>query len=250
MSIKKLSRALLFGGLILIIYALSMDVSVDFGNERVFNLHKASRQSNMLMLGGFLFLAGIISMLMNRPKGESQSEEQEVGLSKDEIEIIKIKSQEAVKQSEKALDTLVHMIIPRGERWSRIGVRFLGGIVAGFLAATIFDLLAGLTLMERFYDNLRPVIYEYRILFELICFFTVLWKSLRCKEIEIFFRRIFGVELAAFCLFILMAFAMSHFGELNENLMGRLFFYAIHAALGFGIAAYATKKAQSKRQLQ
>jgi len=247
MPIKTLSRILLIAGLILIVYAINMDVSVGFGSDRVFNLQKASRQSNMLMLGGFLFLAGIISLVMSRPRGEHQPEEQETVLSEDELEKIKVKSQEAVKQGEKALDSLVHLIIPRGERLSRTAVRIIGGIAAGFLAATIFDLLARLTLMEQFYDNLRPVIYEYRILFELICFLAVLWKSLRCKEIEIFFRRIFGVELAAFCLFILMAFVMSHFVELNEDLIGMLFFYAIHAALGFGIAAYATKKAQSKR---
>lgn len=72
MSIKSLSRMLLVMGLTLIVFAIFKDVS--YGG--VYNLHKASQQSNQLILGGFIFLAGIVAMVASRPKGGDEIDAQ------------------------------------------------------------------------------------------------------------------------------------------------------------------------------
>ena len=73
MNINTLSRMLLGAGLSLMIFALFKDVSVD----GYVNLHKLSQQSNQLMLGGFLFVAGIVAMVAARSKGSDEIGQQQ-----------------------------------------------------------------------------------------------------------------------------------------------------------------------------
>ncbi len=69
MTIRTLSRMLLGAGISLIVFALFKDVS----HEGYFNWHKASQQSNQLMLGGFIFLAGIVAMVATRSKDSGET---------------------------------------------------------------------------------------------------------------------------------------------------------------------------------
>ncbi len=68
-------------GAILVLYSLSMDTTVASGYGRVHNLSKASHQQNLLILGGFVFIAGIILFSLYRLK---QTPEKELEENKEE----------------------------------------------------------------------------------------------------------------------------------------------------------------------
>jgi len=70
---KTVSGVLVILGLVVMGFAMTMDVTVDVPgqfNERVFNLHLASQQTNTLFLGGIAFVAGIILFVSTRRKSD------------------------------------------------------------------------------------------------------------------------------------------------------------------------------------
>lgn len=60
MSVKTISKILIFIGIGIILVAMVMDTSVSSGYRRVYNIGLMSQQQNMLIIGGIAFIAGII----------------------------------------------------------------------------------------------------------------------------------------------------------------------------------------------
>lgn len=84
---KAIAGFLVILGLVVMGFAITMDVTVDVPgqfNKRVFNLHLASQQTNALMVGGLLFISGIVMLVASRRKSnhteiQSSSTEVKVG---------------------------------------------------------------------------------------------------------------------------------------------------------------------------
>lgn len=74
-------------GIILIGYALTMDVSVSTGYGRVNNLGLMAERQNYLIIGGFLFLAGIILHVF--AKGSSRTKKCPVCAEKIQADALK-----------------------------------------------------------------------------------------------------------------------------------------------------------------
>lgn len=246
MTIKMLSRLLIVAGLILIVYAVGMDVTVGAGGQRVMNLHKASHQSNMLMLGGFLFLSGIIALVASRSKG-IQDADKELSASTEQatrqsVEKLKGKSQEAFQSAHQAVETHLHHVMARNESGKRIGMRVVGGAVAGLLASGIFDLFARLTLLDIFYNNIRLVFFEYSDEFEVACFAYVLWQAMSRLDIERYFKAVFRIELVAYGVFFAFAIVASLFADLNEGILAGIVIKGIISAAGLALANKAVNR--------
>lgn len=71
MDLKIVSRALMIFGIIIIIYALNYDTTVGTSYGNVVNIHKSNHQSNSLLLGSILFIAGIILFASWKSKEKS-----------------------------------------------------------------------------------------------------------------------------------------------------------------------------------
>lgn len=64
MSTKTISKLLIIFGIAIVFIAMGMDTTVGHEGTRVHNLPLAARQQNMLMLGGLIFIGGIILFSM------------------------------------------------------------------------------------------------------------------------------------------------------------------------------------------
>lgn len=73
MSVNTIIKFLITFGVILIVFAMTMDTSVSTGYGRVHNIGLVSQQQNMLLVGGLAFLAGII-LFATKQKPQSSEE--------------------------------------------------------------------------------------------------------------------------------------------------------------------------------
>jgi hypothetical protein len=140
MKMKSLSWMLIIIGIVTIIYAMNMDVSVGYGSDRVFNLHKGSQQNNLLMLGGFIFVGGLIlfgfSKTRQTPEDEAK-EEAENGEWAREIWGT-IKNVSGWNWLSK------HFSAPKDMRQMRLIVSLFTGVSLGFVSGSLFSLTAGI----------------------------------------------------------------------------------------------------------
>ncbi|MEI8363487.1 MAG: hypothetical protein WCG35_09755 [Betaproteobacteria bacterium] len=77
MNVKTISRMLLAFSAVMIYIAMTMDTTVSSGYGYVHNIGLQSEQTNMLILGGIGFIAGIILFSTSKVKQTKQEEEDE-----------------------------------------------------------------------------------------------------------------------------------------------------------------------------
>lgn len=75
MSTKTISNLLIIFGIAIVFIAMGMDTTVGYEGTRVHNLPLAARQQNMLFVGGFAFIGGILLFVLAKLK---QTPEEEV----------------------------------------------------------------------------------------------------------------------------------------------------------------------------
>lgn len=78
MSSKGFSKLVIAAGVILMVIGFSMDITVSTGYGRVANIHLASQQQMIMLLGGFTFLGGLILFGVARMKQTREDEAREV----------------------------------------------------------------------------------------------------------------------------------------------------------------------------
>lgn len=245
MTIKTLSRWLIGAGIVLMIYAMNMDVSVG----SVVNIHKLSQQSNMLLLGGILFLAGIITLVTTRSRGGPVTDEQETVVSKDEMERFKMKAQQDIESAKDAANRFLSIFVARDETQRGYVIRIIGGVVAGVLAANIIHwttIMALVSVRDALSDmvdgNALRLLYEYSEIAQLFGFTLVLWYGLRRQDKLIAFRNLFGSELAFYVLSLAIMFL---FLEPKEKVLAELIICSLVCVTGLLVMAIV---GQSKTQ--
>lgn len=77
MNVKTISRMLLAFSAVMIYMAMTMDTTVSTGYGYVHNIGLQSEQTNMLILGGIGFIAGVILFSTNKLKQTKQGEDDE-----------------------------------------------------------------------------------------------------------------------------------------------------------------------------
>lgn len=95
MNIKTISKMLIAFSVVMIFMAMSMDTTVSTGYGRVNNLGLLNDQSNMLILGGIGFLAGIIlfatAKIKQTPEEEATKKlQQELAVQKTKVEVERV----------------------------------------------------------------------------------------------------------------------------------------------------------------
>lgn len=66
MSKKGYAKFVIAAGVLMMIFGMSMDVTVGYGSDRVANIHLISQQQTLMMFGGFIFLGGLIRRSQNK----------------------------------------------------------------------------------------------------------------------------------------------------------------------------------------
>lgn len=111
MSNKGFSKLVIAAGMVLILIGFNMDVSVSTGYGRVANIHLLGQQQLFVMLGGFIFLGGLILFAVARIKQTREDEAKEIETKNKQTEDILQKGRHisstasdlAVRSSESAL---------------------------------------------------------------------------------------------------------------------------------------------------
>lgn len=247
MPIKTLARLLIAIGLIMMVYAMNMDVSVG----SYFNLHKASQQSNTLMLGGMFFLAGIIVLVTVRPMADAV-DRQEPGLSNEDIERAKAKAKQDVDSVRESLARFQHIFFARGETPKGFIIRMIGGVVAGAIAADIIHWMATMThlvarevLSEVTYNNSMLLIYEYSDVLETLAATLVFWYAMKGQDRPVTFRNLFGIALVFYLTLIATLYVV---GSPSDEVAVRLIVSAFVCLSGLAIAMFAKGKGEAQAQ--
>jgi hypothetical protein len=81
MKVETIGKMLIAAGVIVLLYAMNMDVTMD--NSGIVNLHLISERQNTLIFGGFLFLAGIVLFAVFKLKQTKEDAEAADQLRKD-----------------------------------------------------------------------------------------------------------------------------------------------------------------------
>ena len=74
MSLKALGKLFIGIGLVLLVYGLTMDTSVSTGYGRVVNLGLANDRLMFILIGGFVFVGGIILYAVFKAKQTKEDE--------------------------------------------------------------------------------------------------------------------------------------------------------------------------------
>lgn len=74
MSTKMISKLLIIFGIAIVFVAMGMDTTVGHEGARVHNLSLAARQQNMLLVGGFVFIGGILLFVLAKLKQTPEEE--------------------------------------------------------------------------------------------------------------------------------------------------------------------------------
>lgn len=135
MTNKGSARLMTVGGLLLMFYAKHMDVTY----SGVVNIHLMSRQNTLLMIGGFLFLGGIILLAVARMKQSPEDDAKEKADSDKAAEAVKLKTEEAVNRGSKAASSFwdgirSHFSNPQDMRTARLTTGVLVGLTLGLLS--------------------------------------------------------------------------------------------------------------------
>lgn len=82
MNLRTVSRLLIGGGAVLLAYGLFMDTTVETGYGEVVNLHLASIQQSVLIVGGVLLICGVLLFGFRRLKQTAEDEDKEAAQRK------------------------------------------------------------------------------------------------------------------------------------------------------------------------
>lgn len=239
MSIKTLSRLLLIVGLTLIAIAMFMDVTVGYGSDRVINLHKASQQNNVLVLGGFLFLAGIIALVSTKAKSGAANDEEVTLVSKEEMIRLKKIAQENVESGKRSFDCFAHIFLARGDTFKVVVFRFIGGAIAAVTTAVMIDVFISATTHPALRETVRPLVLPFQQFIEIVGMAAVLWYALKRREQFVALKYTFAIELTLYVLWLLV---LTIFFEPPADALASLAFFGFLCACGFAAATSAQVK--------
>lgn len=144
-NIKTLSKFLIFIGISVVFFGLWMDTTVSTQYGHVHNLALASQQQNMLILGGFAFMGGLVLFSLAKLKQSPESEAKEKAETK---ELIEKKTAETKELIERAGNITAHngmqlfkaLEIELSKRSGMLGRVIMGGFV-GISFSIILDIL-------------------------------------------------------------------------------------------------------------
>lgn len=165
MSIKTISKFLIFFGIGVIVIALNMDTSVSTGYGRVQNIGLMSQQQNILIIGGLAFIAGVVLFATATLKQSPQEEAAE-----------KLKRQDQIARAGDSINLVATGTVSALEKWwgeldnvlGRVGVFFFVGVISGqkiglmiwFMSGmkwTLANIVLGIFLIGSFLYSLRPI---------------------------------------------------------------------------------------------
>ena len=199
------------------------------------------------MLGGFLFLGGIIALVATRSKGGLAIDERETVVSKEEMEQLKATTQKNVEAATRSFDIFLHYFVVRGETKKGIVIRVIGGVVAGAIAANtihwavmIINLLARVAFSDASnYDDMVLLFYEYGVVVESIGAALVLWYALRQIDMLVAFRNIFGVGLVSYLLWLMV---IQIFFGISESAFVELLIGGLICTFGLVLAVWSQRR--------
>lgn len=137
MSIKTISILLIVFGLIIVFIAMGMDTAVGYGESRVHNLSLAARQQNMLIIGGFCFMAGIILFALAKLKQTPEAESKE----KAETEALIRATGDSIKRAGEAANSSTQVLLQRDNLPGRIAVGLFVGSCFYLWTQLLFSLV-------------------------------------------------------------------------------------------------------------
>jgi hypothetical protein len=189
MKLHKAGRILILIGLAIILYAFNMPVSVNYSD--VVNIHMLSERQNMLILGGFVFLSGIVIFSTFKIK---QTKEEELDTQKQQ-EALKSKARETLIDSvskgriliEKVTDAHGIHVSPYQDRPV---ARTLSGLYTGICLTLVLGTIFDLSLF-------RGTIFDYGFIFGLP---MMLWLSFRPRSARLVITRTNALNISLICI--------------------------------------------------